>query len=95
MEIQLVYLVPMTLIFLNVHFFSLFRRQIRVFQSPWLARTSLMLPDQGCLCTHSFAQVKPVLVAPSWRGNVAFATAGPGKDQFVLVSLHRHYKGRE
>lgn len=64
MEIQLVYLALMTLIFLNVHFFFLFRRQIRVFQSPWLVITSLALPVQGCLCTNCFAQVKPVLMPP-------------------------------
>jgi len=82
MEIQLVYLALMTLVFLNVHFFLLFRRQMRVFQSPWLATTSLALPDQGCLGTNHLFPGKTsadATLAGTWRGITAFPMAGSGK----------------
>lgn len=82
MEIQLVYLALVTLIFLNVHFFFPFRRQIRVFQSPQLLITSLALLDQRCRSTNSIAHIKPVLMPPTWvpgGGTTASPTAGPGK----------------
>lgn len=63
-------------------FSFLWRRQIRVFQSPWLLITSLALLDQGVpLHPPPCPGKTPVDAthAGAWRETTAFPTAGPGK----------------